>query len=120
MGMTKNPGNKFKMGINNYFDKIICINLKRRSDRWAEMQKQFDKHGINVIRFDAIDGNPMGWKTNGFQGKMNSFNGNMGCIASHVNIYKMAKEKDWKKILIIESGHYYCILCLKFNCIFER
>ena len=101
--MTKNHGSKFGHGINNYFDKIICINLKRRHDRWSEMEKQFAKHNINVIRFDAIDGNPMGWKTNEFDGKMNSFEGAMGCIASHVNIYKMAKKNNWKKILIIED-----------------
>jgi len=49
------------MKINEYFDKVICINLAKRNDRWEEMQKQFKKHNIKVSRFNAIDGNPMGW-----------------------------------------------------------
>jgi GR25 family glycosyltransferase involved in LPS biosynthesis len=93
------------MSINDYFDKIICINLKRRPDRWAEMEIQLKKHNIRAIRFEAVDGNPMKWKPykGCFEGKMQSFPGNMGCIASHVNIYKMAKENKWKRVLIIED-----------------
>lgn len=91
------------MNINNYFDKIVCINLKRRPDRWSEMEIQFKKHGLNVLRIDAVDGNPMGWKTKSFAGKMSAFDGTMGCIASHVNIYKMAKQNNWKNVLVIED-----------------
>lgn len=93
------------MDINNYFDKIVCINLKRRPDRWAESEKQFMKHNLKVLRIDAVDGNPMNWKpANGcFNGKLSSFTGNMGCIASHLNVYKMAKQNNWKNVLIIED-----------------
>ncbi len=34
------------MKLNNYFDKIICINLDRRPDRWKEAQEQFKNAGI--------------------------------------------------------------------------
>ena len=34
--------------INDYFDKIICINLDKRTDRWTESLEQFKKAGIEV------------------------------------------------------------------------
>ncbi len=96
------------MKINNYFDKIICINLNRRSDRWNQVQQQFRKAGIVAERFAAIDGNPMKWshvrnKDKPPGAKDNKFRGVAGCMASHVNIWKMAKEKGWKNVLIVED-----------------
>lgn len=42
------------------FDKAICINLDRRTDRWATAQQEFANWGIAVERFSAIeDENPM-------------------------------------------------------------
>ena len=39
-----------------YFDKIFCINLDSRPDRWEQVQKEFDKVGIldRVERFSAL------------------------------------------------------------------
>tara|TARA_R110002074_G_scaffold55547_2_gene137715 strand:- start:9194 stop:9883 length:690 start_codon:yes stop_codon:yes gene_type:complete len=96
------------MRLNNYFDKIICINLDRRSDRWMEVQQQFKKAGISVERYSAIDGNPMSWnhvrnKANPLETEDIKFRGVAGCMASHVNIWKMAKEKGWKNVLIVED-----------------
>ena len=105
------------MKLNNFFDKIICINLARRTDRWKEMQEQFKKHNLDVLRFNAVDGNPMKWKSDHFGGKQNSFNGAMGCIASHVNIYSLAKQNNWKNILILEDD---CDFIDNLNEIFEK
>mgnify|MGYP000185569833 CR=1 FL=1 len=91
------------MDINTYFDKIICINLNKRADRWSEMTEQFKKHSLNVLRFEAVDGNPMGWRTSDWAGTERSIEGALGCIASHVAIYKMAKENNWKRVLIVED-----------------
>ncbi len=42
------------------FDKAICINLDRRTDRWETAQQEFANWGIEVERFSAIgDENPM-------------------------------------------------------------
>lgn len=42
------------------FEKAICINLERRTDRWAKVQEQFANFGIKVDRFNAIcHDNPM-------------------------------------------------------------
>ena len=59
------------MDLNTYFDKIICINLDRRKDRWDHSLKQFRKIGLNVKRYSAIDGNPMEW--NHVRNKNNPF-----------------------------------------------
>lgn len=91
------------MTINEYFDKVICINLAKRTDRWEEMQEQFKKHNLTVMRFDAVDGNPMEWKDDHFKFKKSSFSGAMGCLASHLNVYTLAKTNGWKNVLIIED-----------------
>jgi len=102
------------MRINDYFDKIICINLSKRPDRWKDAQAQFHKNGITVERFDAIEGNPRRWAhvKDRIEGKdpgdvnyikPESFGGVAGCIASHTDIWKMAKEKGWGNVLIIED-----------------
>jgi len=95
--------------IQDYFDKIICINLAKRPDRWKQVTQEFAKAGItNVQRYYAIDGNPMEWKyvPDGKalnQIKPQSWDGAAGCMASHVNIWKLAKENNWKNVLIVED-----------------
>ena len=99
------------MKLNNYFDKIICINLDRRPDRWKEAQEQFKNAGITVERFSAVDGNPRRWAhvNDAIEGKSindiksESFNGVAGCIASHTDIWKQARKAGWKNVLIIED-----------------
>jgi glycosyl transferase family 25 len=105
------------MTLNNFFDKIICINLDKRPDRWAEIQEQFSKNNIEVTRFSAIDGNPMNWMSDNFEGKQTSFNGAMGCIASHVGVYHLAKKNGWKNVLIIEDD---CDFIENLNEIFKK
>jgi|TARA_R110001592_G_scaffold143677_1_gene366566 GR25 family glycosyltransferase involved in LPS biosynthesis len=96
------------MNLNSYFDKIICINLNRRNDRWQESFKQFRRIGLTVERYSAIDGNRMNWNHVRNKNKPpgtpdHKFEGVAGCMASHVNIWKMAKANKWKNVLIIED-----------------
>jgi GR25 family glycosyltransferase involved in LPS biosynthesis len=85
------------MKLNDYFDKIYCINLDRRTDRWEECQKIFKKLEIEVERFSAVDGKlltlPHG----------NVYNAELAGSMSHTEIIKMAKEKGYKNILILED-----------------
>ena len=39
---------------NTYFDRIICINLASRPDRWAECVSQFKDFDLTAQRFDAV------------------------------------------------------------------
>lgn len=47
------------MKLSNYFNKIYCINLNRRTDRWESVQKEFEKHNISdnqvVVIYNPID-----------------------------------------------------------------
>jgi glycosyl transferase family 25 len=80
-------------------DKIFCINLDRRPDRWESVQKQFQKHGIkNVERFSAVDGNSI--KVNN---QINLLPGEIGCLLSHLEIVKKAKEQGLKNYLVLED-----------------
>lgn len=90
------------MTANNYFDKILCINLNRRTDRWKICQKEFQRHNLKVERFAAIDGQKF---TAGTTDWMTG--PRIGCCKSHVNILKMMVQNNLKRILIIEDDIHF-------------
>ena len=73
--------------MNKYFDAIYCINLDKRRDRWERVSKAFKDSSVEVIRFSAIE----------------QKDGRMGCIKSHIEILKIAKERNLKNVLIFED-----------------
>ena len=79
------------MKINSFFDKIYCINLKHRIDRWENCQSQFKKYGLDVERFEAVNGIEL--TPNGVNGLLA---GEVGVIRSNYNVIKDAKEKRYK------------------------
>jgi GR25 family glycosyltransferase involved in LPS biosynthesis len=82
--------------INNYFDKIYCVNLDRRPDKWALCEKEFAKHGLTVERFPAIDGT-----TIPYEGRLPA--GAVGNAMSHAKILRMAKDEHFENVLILED-----------------
>jgi GR25 family glycosyltransferase involved in LPS biosynthesis len=44
------------MKVNDYFDKVIVINLDRRTDRMEKLTPQLEKLNIQYKRFSAVDG----------------------------------------------------------------
>jgi hypothetical protein len=84
------------MRLNDYFDKIYCINLDKRSDRWEECQVQFEKHNLTVERFSGIDGSMI-------ENNTKLANGELGVLKTHIELIKDAKEKGYKNILILED-----------------
>jgi len=87
--------------INDYFDKIYCLNLDKRKDRWIKTKKKLDEFGINVERFPAIDGDDLTDEQLKKYDKINKYE--IGCMLSHYGIIKEAKEKHYKRILIFED-----------------
>jgi len=87
--------------MNEYFEKIYCINLDKRLDRWNEAQEQFNKHNLKVERFPAILGNPENISTK-------IIPGHVGCVLSHYNIVKKADESGINQILILEDDVVFC------------
>ena len=58
----------------NFFDKIICINLKTRQDRYESALKTFQSLNINNVEFYFANKSPKG--------------GRYGCFESHINVIK--------------------------------
>ncbi len=85
-----------KFTLNDYFDKIYCINLDKREDRWNECVKIFEKEKINVERISGINGNPFNYKSN-------LSDGAIGCTLSHLKIIALAQLYNFKNILILED-----------------
>lgn len=82
--------------FNSYFSKIYCINRASRGDRWAKMQQQFTALGIEVERFNAIEG------------------GEKGCAASHIAVIKDAHVKRYKRILILEDDAEFLVADMEY------
>lgn len=72
-----------------FFDKMFCINLDERIDRWEMCQKEFQKVGIldKVERFPAIK----------------DVDGRIGIIKSNLEIVKYAKKNKLNNVLIFED-----------------
>lgn len=82
------------------FDKIYCVNLARRSDRWETTKKEFERFGLlNVNRYEAIDGSTYDWSNI----NSNLLVGELGLIETHINIIKEAIENKYETILIFED-----------------
>jgi GR25 family glycosyltransferase involved in LPS biosynthesis len=106
---------KDNFDINSYFDKIYCLNLDRRVDRWVKCKYQFKKYNIKVQRWSAVEGDniPDEYFKN-IVGKVITERtaSNLGilenkwalaCLMSHSCIIKDAKIRGYKRILIFED-----------------
>jgi glycosyl transferase family 25 len=84
--------------LNEYFDKIFCINLDSRPDRWKEAKEQFDGLQINVERISAIKGTDLNldWPPEIKEGAV-------GCSLSHLFVMKMAKHLQLNNYLVLED-----------------
>ena len=74
--------------MQNFFDQIYILNLDRRPDRWASIQKQLQMACISkAVRFSAIDRQP-GWA---------------GCFESHLAILQRALTAGARNVLVLED-----------------
>jgi hypothetical protein len=91
--------NRDEKKIFEYFDKTVCINLKRREDRrnfFSEQQKNLDLGRFTY--FDAIDGKEVYSKY-----QTNLLPGELGVLISNKEIIKFAKNENLETILIVED-----------------
>jgi glycosyl transferase family 25 len=70
-----------------FLDKVVYINLAKRTDRRQHMEEFIEPFREKVIRFEAIEHS----------------NGMIGCVESHIEVLKMAIENRWKNVLILED-----------------
>ena len=93
--------------INTYFDKIFYINLAKDVNRNDNVLAQFNRFDItNFERIEATSYTKIPdkklWRN--FNKKDDKYIlGQLGCRASHLEIVKIAKERNYKKILILED-----------------
>ena len=109
----------FKIDLNEYFEKIYCLNLDRRVDRFDSIKSKFDKLKIKFDKFSAIDGNNIDvsnfdLKSYKSSNKESNFKYEIACILSHIEIIKDAKKNGYNRILIFEDD------CLISSNIHER
>jgi GR25 family glycosyltransferase involved in LPS biosynthesis len=74
---------------------IFYINLTHRTDRRSEMEHELESMGLNsqAERFDAILMKP----------------GPFGCGYSHIGALKLAKERGYKNVLILEDDFMFVV-----------
>lgn len=82
--------------MNNYFDKIFCINLDRRTDRWDEVSKLFEENNLIVERHSAFDGKKELTLPYPSSAEL------AGAI-SHRDVILKAKELGLKNVLVFED-----------------
>ena len=88
--------------LTSYFDKIHCINLTKRIDRWKTVKEEFKKYNINdVVRCEAIDGYKFDWSNVPHNLKL--LKGELGLLETHINIISEAIANNYDSILIFED-----------------
>lgn len=75
----------------NQFDAVIYINLNHRRDRETLLLQELRQ--LEVLKD----------KTHRVEGIHDYLNGNRGCAQSHINALKLAKERGWQNVLILED-----------------
>lgn len=86
----------------NFFDKIFCINLDERKDRFKECSYIFDKYEMShkVERFSAL-------KFVHQDPRFIKAMGQIGCSMSHFGVAKKAKEQNLNNYLVLEDDFYF-------------
>jgi GR25 family glycosyltransferase involved in LPS biosynthesis len=88
------------MNINEYFDKIYCINMSKRADRWEAVTKRFEAVGLtNVYRWEALDGDVLEVLLGGELSKRNY----VASTISHLMAINHAKYNNYERVLILED-----------------
>jgi len=74
---------------------IFYINLAHRTDRRSEIEHELESMGLSsqAERFDAIFMKP----------------GAFGCGYSHISVLKLAKERGYKNVLILEDDFMFVV-----------
>ena len=86
------------MNFGSYFDKVFCINLDSRLDRWQFATEEFKKYSLDVERIPGIDGSKMNLE---FPPEIKE--GAVGCALSQLFTIKYAKQLGLNKFLLLED-----------------
>lgn len=70
-----------------FVDKVVYINLRKRTDRNKHMKNMTSTFGNKVIRFEAIE-DSLGY---------------LGCARSHIGVLELAIQEKWQNVLVLED-----------------
>lgn len=86
------------MTVNDFFDRVFCINLDSRPDRWQQSSVLFQQLGIDVERIPAVQGSAtnLNWP---FPLKA----GAIGCSLSQLFAFKYARQLQLDNFLLFED-----------------
>lgn len=74
--------------VNSYFDKVLCISLSRRKDRWEHALHEFKTYGIEAQRIEGVE--MRDW-------------GNDGCTWAHRKVLDIIRTSTWNRVLVLED-----------------
>jgi len=98
---------KFGRQLVDFFDRIYCINLDNRPDRWDYINNHFSQFGLKrkVIRYSAIDvrSDASLQKHEKLLHDNFSLLAMCGCMLSHRKIIEEAKQAGLQNVLIFED-----------------
>lgn len=92
-------------------DGIVCINLDRRIDRWESFCKAV-KDVIpeeKIHRISGVEGVKMPgygelpWFTERTKARSSYWGGAAGCMMAHMHAIRMAQQKGWRNVMILED-----------------
>ena len=78
--------------MSTHIDKVVYINLDEHIEKKMVMENQLRSFGLPFERFSAIHHVEENW---------------LGCTQSHFSVLKMAREKKYKNILILEDDFLF-------------
>tara|TARA_R110002051_G_scaffold191512_1_gene260202 strand:- start:113 stop:823 length:711 start_codon:yes stop_codon:yes gene_type:complete len=94
--------------IDEIFDMVYYINMKKDTDRNENMETFMKDHSIK--RYSRVDGQVVDYKNippiyyRNFNDRVEQYiNGGLGCRLSHLLAIRNAKENNYKQILILED-----------------
>ena len=80
--------------MSRFIDKIFYINLDKRTDRREQIEAELSKMGLEGERFPAVH---------------TPSSGIVGCGYSHLGVLKLAKERGYRNVLILEDDFEFVV-----------
>lgn len=91
---------------------IIILSLERAKERRERIKAQLDALNLDAVIMDAVDGQSLSYSeknkiiknpVTGFRDGETFKPGEIGCIMSTIKAIKLAKEKNWEEVIIMDD-----------------
>lgn len=99
--------------VNDVFDKVVCLTLDRREERWQQTLQRCKREGINVEKFIGIDGKELeviqefeqfrAYVDSGRHWSIISRPGQYAIVKSYIKLFELLLKEKHKKILLLQD-----------------